>query len=366
MNSSSISSSAIPRPIKTLIVDDAPIMRKAIQQIVGKSDQIEVIGTAANGQECLHKIDELQPDVITLDIDMPVMNGITAVKNIMVRHQKPVVIISSLVRDGYFAFEALRLGVVDFIPKPSRTSGDEWESEENLVRLRVLLASGMQVTRMRRVRRHKLGQSHFNSNRTAPTAAVLMGTNLAGPNAIMHIITTLPRDFAGAVIAVQEIHPRILGPFCSYFNMISPLEVHPVADGCQLLAGRVYVGSTFTGIHVTRASGGGYVLRVSDSTSSPIDTLFESTARQFMENTCGVLMTGVGSDGAAGLRSIRMRGGLTIGQKQECCAYPNLVQHAADENVLDKVLPRRGIASQLQQWLHQRRVYRAIATSHNA
>jgi two-component system, chemotaxis family, protein-glutamate methylesterase/glutaminase len=348
---------AFPEPIKALIVDDAPIMRKAIQQIVGKSDQIQVIGTAANGQECLNKIVELQPDVITLDIDMPVMNGITALKNIMVRHQKPVVIISSLVRDGYFAFEALRLGVVDFIPKPSRTSGADWEKEENLVRMRVLLASGMQVKRMRRVRRRKLAQSHFNSSRSLPAAVVLMGTNLAGPNAIMHIITSLPRDFAGAVIAVQEIHPQILSPFCSYFNSISPLEVHPVSDGCRLLAGRVYVGSSFTGINVVTAPGGGYALRVSDSPVSPIDTLFESAAHSFKDNSCGVLMTGVGSDGTEGLRKIKARGGFTIGQKQECCAYPNLVQHAFDENVLDKVLPRRGIVTQLQEWMRQRRVH---------
>ncbi len=340
--------------IKALIVDDAPIMRKAIQQIVGKSGQIEVVGTAANGQECLHKIDELQPDVITLDIDMPVMNGITALKNIMVRHQKPVVIISSLVRDGYFAFEALRLGVVDFIPKPSRTSGEDWEREENLVRMRVLLASGMQVKRMRRVRRRKLAQSQQNSKRGVPMAAVLMGTNLAGPNAIMHIITNLPRDFPGAVIAIQEIHPQILGPFCTYFNAISPLEVHPVSDGCRLLAGRVYVGSTFTGIQIDPFPGGGYVLRVSDSAISPIDTLFESAAHHFKENSCGVLMTGVGSDGAEGLRKIKSRGGLTIGQKQECCAYPNLVQNAFDENVLDKLLPRKGIAHQLHHWVQER------------
>lgn len=345
-----------PGSIKALIVDDAPIMRKAIEKILGRSDQIEVVGMAANGQECLTKIEELEPDVITLDIDMPVMNGITAVKNIMVRHQKPVVIISSLVRDGYFAFEALRLGVVDFIPKPARTSAEDWEREENLVRMRVLLASGMQVKRMRRVRRRKLPHAQFNSNRSAPAAAVLMGTNLAGPNAIMHIITSLPRDFAGAVIAVQEIHPQILGPFCNYFNAISPLEVQPVADGCRLLAGRVYVGSTFTGINVVSGPNGGYTLRVSESPVSPIDTLFESAAHSFKENSCGVLMTGVGNDGAEGLRAIRMRGGYTIGQKQECCAYPNLVQHASDENVLDKVLPRRGIVKQLQHWVRERRV----------
>jgi chemotaxis response regulator CheB len=108
---------------------------------------------------------------------------------------------------------------------------------------------------------------------------------------------------------------------------------------------------------VVTAPGGGYVLRVSDSPVSPIDTLFESAAHSFKDNSCGVLMTGVGSDGTEGLRKIKARGGFTIGQKQECCAYPNLVQHAFDENVLDKVLPRRGIVTQLQEWMRQRRVH---------
>src|SRR5512139_1696456 len=142
-----------PPLVKTLVVDDAPMMRKVIQQILAKDEQINVVGTATNGQECLERILELRPDVVTLDIDMPVMNGLTAIKNIMVRYQIPIVIISSLIQDGYFAFEALRLGVVDFVPKPSRVGGESWADEEALVRTRVKVASGMQVHRMRRVRR---------------------------------------------------------------------------------------------------------------------------------------------------------------------------------------------------------------------
>ena len=139
-------------PIKTLIVDDAPFMRKTMQRILSHGDLIEVAGTASNGQECLRKVAEQRPDVITLDIDMPVMNGISAVKNIMVRYQIPIVIISSLVHDGFFAFEAFRLGVMDFIPKPSKIGEMKGVDEEELIRKRVLTAAGMEVQRMRRVR----------------------------------------------------------------------------------------------------------------------------------------------------------------------------------------------------------------------
>ncbi len=237
-------------PVRTLIVDDAPFMRKALRGILGNSDMIEVVGTASNGQECLSKVAEQKPDVITLDIDMPVMNGISAVKNIMVCYQVPIVVISSLVQDGYFAFEALRLGVMDFVPKPSKVGGMAWIDEEELIRKRVVTAASMQVHRMRRVRCRRQSVSVPSTSRTRPNGAVVMGTTLAGPNTIMHLVTALPTNFKSVIIALQEIHPRILVPFCSYFNQISPIEVVPVTSTCPLFPGKVYIGSTFSALSV--------------------------------------------------------------------------------------------------------------------
>lgn len=339
--------------IKTLIVDDAPLMRRAIQHILKKQDNIEIVGTATNGRECLEKIPLVKPDVVTLDIDMPVMNGITTVKNIMVRHQIPIVIISSLVQDGYFAFESLRLGVVDFIPKPSRVGGDNWAEEESLVRMRVKVASGMQVNRMRRVRRQKKPKKPSLSSSWSTPPVVVMGTNLAGPNTIMHIVTQLPLDFPGTVVAIQEIHPRILVPFCEYFNEISPLEVVPIQGPCRLNPGRIYVGSTASGIHIHHSKGNPSTLSVKtgEATRSPIDTLFQSAAHHGGKNVCGILLTGIGTDGANGLNAIRSQGGLTIAQLQDCCVYPNLVEHAIEQNVVDLVMSNAGIANRLQSWV---------------
>jgi two-component system, chemotaxis family, protein-glutamate methylesterase/glutaminase len=339
--------------VKTLVVDDAPMMRKVIQQILTKDDEIEVVGTAANGQECLEKILELQPDVVTLDIDMPVMNGLTTIKNIMVRYQIPIVIISSLVQDGYFAFEALRLGVMDFVPKPSRVATESWADEEELVRMRVRLAATMQVNRMRRVRRRKKTITPNATYQTLPSALVVMGTTLAGPNTIMHVVTQLSPDFPGAIIALQEIHPRVLIPFCACFNDISPLEVIPVTGPCPLRPGKVYMASTFKGLRLVRTEAGDeLLLDVTDPDQMPINQLFSIAAESFGQNTCGVLLTGVGMDGAQGLGLIKAGGGLTIAQEQDCCVYPNLVENALRQDVVDVVMTNHGIAHRLESWLH--------------
>ncbi|MFP5213025.1 MAG: chemotaxis protein CheB [Acidobacteriota bacterium] len=345
--------------VRVLIVDDAPLMRKAISRILSEREDIEVVGMAANGMECLQMIEELAPDVVTLDIDMPVMNGITTVKNIMVRHHIPTVIVSSMVQDGYFAFEALRLGVMDFLPKPSKTMGGDWASEEEILCRRVRLAASMQINRMRRVRRKAFSPTHSDSalpahgGPSAPSSLVLMGTTLAGPNSIMHVVTQLSSGITGSVVALQEIHPRILPPFCEHFNRMSPLEVVPVTESCALAPGKVYMCSTFSDVAIvpSEEKPGEFMLSVNEATHHPIDLLFQSAAHSFGDRACGVILTGIGRDGSEGLRAIREAGGLTVAQKQECCVYPNIVENAIQADVVEMVLPLGEIPRHLRSWL---------------
>jgi two-component system chemotaxis response regulator CheB len=303
----------------------------------------------ANGRECLEVIPWLCPDVITLDLDMPVMNGITTIKNIMIQHQIPIVVVSSLIQDGYFAFEVLRLGVMDFVPKPSRIAGHNRAEEEELIRMRVLAASGMEVNRMRRLKRVSRGDGFRGNAERLPRVLAAIGTTLAGPNTVMRIITQLSPGFPGSIIALQELHPKILEPFCSHLNRISPLEVIPVTRPCALEPGKVYMCSTSLGVQLSRSPHEPEAIMVdtADSSTSPIDQLFESVARCFHQSSCGVLLTGVGEDGARGLGIIKEKGGLTIVQKQECCIYPNLVDHALKEGVVDLIIPDCQMADQL-------------------
>jgi len=343
------------RPVRTLVVDDAPLMRRAIPEILNKYPEIEVVGTAANGQECLAKILELSPHVVTLDIDMPVMNGITTIKNIMVRHQIPIVIISSMIQDGYFAFEALRLGVVDFVPKPSGASSADIVHEEELICKRVRAASEMHVQCVRRVRLRKKPTMPSTSQSSTPSAVVAVGTTLAGPNTIMHILSHLEDHFSGAIVCLQEIHPKILASFSSRFSEITALEVVPVISTCPLRPGTVYMASTSTGVRIEALPGdpSEFVLQLAEA-DSPIDKLFQSAAVHFGENSCGVLLSGVGTDGAEGLRKIKEHGGLTLAQQQDCCVYPNLVQHAVEQEVVDNVLPESAISNCLDTWIKSR------------
>jgi len=343
-------------PVRTLVVDDAPLMRKVIPQILSKHPEIEVVGTAANGRECLTKILDLRPDVVTLDMDMPVMNGITTIKNIMVRYQIPIVIVSSLIQDGYFAFEALRLGVVDFVPKPSGSSDGALEFDEELIRQRVHAASSMHVQCVRRVRRKKRKTVSNSLDESASPPVVVIGTTLAGPNSIMHILSRLGSNFPGTVICLQEIHPRILAPFCSCFHEITPLEVLPVTQACPLRPGVVYIASTATGARIGPSPEEPHELSVyvAEPTDSPIDRLFESAADHFRDNTCGVLLSGLGTSGVEGMRKIKETGGLTICKHQEGCVYPSLVANAIEQGVVDVVLTEHGIANRLESWVKEK------------
>lgn len=347
-----INSNACARPIRTLVVDDAPLMRRVIPQILSKHPEIEVVGTAANGQECLSKIPELKPNVVTLDIDMPVMNGITTIKNIMVRYQVPIVIVSSLVEDGYFAFEALRLGVVDFVPKPSGIGGSDVNLDEELIRRRVHAASSMRVQCVRRVRRKRKEGSLPAQAEAAPPSVIVIGTTLAGPNTIMHILSHLDTGFPGAIIGLQEIHPQILSPFCSCFREITPLDVVPVTGPSRLRPGSVYLASTASGICIEPSpeAPNEWSVTVTESNGSPIDQLFESAARHFKSKACGVLLSGLGTFGVEGMRKIKEEGGLTLARQQEGCAYPNLVENAVEQGVVDVVLTEHGIADRLESW----------------
>jgi two-component system chemotaxis response regulator CheB len=343
----------VSAPVRTIVVDDSPLMRNAIRKALGTSDRIEVVATASNGLECLDKIAEYKPDVITLDIDMPVMNGISTVKNIMVRHQIPILIISSLVQDGFFAFEALRLGVMDFFPKPAKFNGTNGMEEEELLRRRVITAAGMRVRSVRRVRLKSRSPVIKSNSQGQPSSAVVMGTTLAGPNTVMHLVTQMPANFDGTIIVIQEIHPKVLVPFCSYFNNISPLEIVPVTSAQPLLPGRVYIGSTFGGLSVEESvdDSGNLEIRPTENGQLPINQLFSSVTRHFQRRTCGVLLTGIGIDGAEGIAEIKANGGLTIAQETKYCPYPDLVENVLERGTVDAVLSTRGIISRLKSWV---------------
>lgn len=338
--------------IKVLIVDDAAFMRKAIRDVLGRDPQIEVVGTARNGLEGLEAIQQLRPDVITLDIDMPVMDGLTGIRHIMIQSPVPIVVLSSLFTDGAITFDALRLGVVDFIPKPSGAVSTDIERSQRQLIDRIKLASSVNLANIRRVR---LMNWDINERLSARYGyqqldyLLTLGTTLSGPNTVIRLLSNLPPRLPAAVVVVQEISPKIINAFAEQFDASVPWHVRVAEDGMPIEQGTCYISSYEKPFRVQTTPDGTPCLKQTGDARAPLDQLFSSAADIFHQNTIGVLLTGIGADGARGFAHIREAEGVTLAQDTQCCVYPNLthnaIQHGTVDIVLDELKLPQAIAS---------------------
>ena len=328
------------RKIKVLIVDDASFMRKAIFKMLEGDSQIEVVGTANNGQEGLEQIHKLKPDVVTLDIDMPIMDGITSIRHIMIKSPVPVVVLSSMFSDGAITFDALRLGVVDFIPKPSgAVSTDIDRSRQHLID-RIKLASEVNLGNIRRVRlpQWNTDQDPADYDYQPMDYLLAVGTTLSGPNTIIRLLANLPPNLPTAVVVVVEMAAKVLEAFVERFNMLVPWEVVVAKDGMPLKPGTCYISSCLESIRVRELADGTICLQKMENSSEPLNQLFMSAADVFQRNTIGVLLTGIGTDGADGFSHIRELNGVTMAQDTKSCVFPNLTDNAIKRGTVSNIL----------------------------
>lgn len=328
------------KPISVVVVDDAAFMRRAVSDILASDRQIRVVDTARNGKDALERVKSLRPDVITLDIDMPIMDGLTAIRHLMIESPVPIVVLSSLFSDGAITFDALRLGVVDFVPKPSGAVSEDIERSRRQIVDRVKIATAVKMENIRRVRLPRWNMKQQLNERYGFQPLdylVAVGTSLGGPNTVIRLLTRLSPGLPAAMVAVQEISPRILGSFARKFDESVPWRVEAAVDGAALEQGTCYMASNQQSVRVEAGNGGPPTLRVGDRIERPLDDLFASAARCFHRHAVGVLLTGLGDDGAEGLRKIRAASGVTIAQDAECCVYPNLTHHAIQSGVVDFV-----------------------------
>lgn len=326
--------------INVLIVDDALFMRKAITEILGTDGTLNIVGTASDGLDGLEKIKALQPDVITLDIDMPRMDGLAAIRHIMIESPVPIVVLSSLFSDGAVTFEALRLGVVDFVPKPSGTITEDMDRSRRQIIDRVKIASAVNFENIRRVR---MRSGDYNEKLSVRYGfhpldyLITLGTSLSGPNTVIRLLTRLSPTLPAALVVVQEIAPQILPAFVKRFNDHVPWNIVAAQDGLVMEQGTCYICSNEQALRVGRDEDGQPVLNVSEKVDNPLNLMFSSAAEVFKNNTIGVLLTGVGSDGAEGFSAIKESNGVTIAQDTQCCVYPNLTQHAIEMGAVTSV-----------------------------
>ena len=354
---------------KVLVVDDSALMRKLLGQIFAREADFEV-QFARNGLEALDLVESFSPDVVTLDIHMPQMDGLACLDRIMVEHPCPVVMVSSLTAEGADAtFEALRLGAVDFVAKPEGAISlhiDELRAE--LV-AKVRAAAGARIKSSARLKdrvRHRIGAdamavrraSRSRSVQDAPARAtgeglVLVGTSTGGPPALEALLTPLPADFPWPIVVAQHMPATFTGALARRLDGLCALTVVEVLRTVQLQPGCVYIAQGDADIVVTRRPSGLAVLPLRADADYPWHPSTDRLVKSAMDHVSpsqivGVLMTGMGNDGAPAMARLHAEGGRTIAEAEETAVVWGMPGELVAENGADWVLPLPEIAGWLR------------------
>lgn len=390
--------------IRVLVTDDSAFMRKVITDILHSDPDIEVVDRAKNGLECLEKVKQLHPDVVTLDIEMPVMNGLDALERLMNEHPVPVVMLSSLTREGAEAtIHALELGAVDFVTKPSGPiSLDLHKVAERLIE-RVKAAAQVNG-RLRRPQgrpgttfpmrsplfkqktawtlpaqpgtgtpgRTASGTSHpgtADSRVTPPASAiprrasavsklVVLGTSTGGPKALQTVLTALPSDFPAPILIVQHMPAGFTKSLAQRLDSLCAIHVTEATDGEWIQPGTAYIAPGGFHLEVVQVSGGGLKTRLQQEEPRgghrpSVDVLFESASRLTNVDKWAIIMTGMGNDGTKGLGRMREAGRvISIVEDESTCVVFGMPRAAIQAGLADNIVPLDRIAETLCKLLH--------------
>ncbi|MBI5039710.1 MAG: chemotaxis response regulator protein-glutamate methylesterase [Gammaproteobacteria bacterium] len=349
--------------VRVLVVDDSGFFRRRIVEILDADDHITVVGTAANGREAIQKVMELKPDVVTMDIEMPVMDGITAVKRIMKLQPTPVLMFSSLSYEGAQAtLDALDAGALDFLPKRFDEFSQDREEAKRILRARV-----------RQIGARGLGPkptvtTTATGTRTATPAAasarrpvaaarrgdfrlVTIGSSTGGPVALQQVLTQLPATFPLPILLIQHMPSTFTPAFAQRLNQQCQIRVKEAEDGEMIEKGTAYLapGGRQMGL-VDR--GGKVLVRIYDGDASlhykpSVDLAFASAAEVFPGKVLSIVMTGMGADGREGARALKKGGATVWAQDEATCVIFGMPGAVVEANLADQVLPLGDIGREL-------------------
>jgi two-component system chemotaxis response regulator CheB len=345
--------------INVLVVDDSAFMRRAITKMLESEPDIRVVATARTGEEAISKSQQTKPDVITMDVEMPGMGGLEAVRQIVSTQSVPIIMVSSLTREGAeTTFRALDMGAVDFIAKPDSAYANITDVARDLVtKIRTFARRGAHPLSAQTVTERAQPPSGARSSITSRvTNCVAIGTSTGGPVALAHVIPRLPADFPTPIVIVQHMPVGFTRPLAERLNSLSQLRVVEAADGMLLKAGMALVVPSGKQIALRRSLGNVEVRLVPDDSKSlhvpSVDALATEVAEIFGAGAVGVIMTGMGQDGIKGLRDLKNRGGYVVGQDEETCVVYGMPRAAAKAGLVDRVVPLDHIAPVLCDLAH--------------
>ena len=340
--------------IRVLVVDDSALMRKLIPQIIERHPSISVVGTAMDGTFALRKIAELKPHVVTLDLEMPRMDGMETLREIMRTHKVPVIVVSSHSTQGATStFKALSLGAFDFVAKPKDVLSAHMDDigSELISKIKAAAGTKRQTVAPEMEFVPAKVKKQVIERRSLPSKIVAIGISTGGPNALQYMLSQLPADFPNAIVVVQHMPEGFTELFARRLDECCSVDVKEAQSGDALLAGRVLVCPGNRHMKVRRSPGGDVVVlcdeeRVNGHRPS-VDVLFRSVAQEFRRDSIGVIMTGMGEDGAEGLGAIKQVGGLTIAQNEESCVVYGMPRAAIERGYAARVVPLDALANTL-------------------
>ena len=335
--------------IKVLVVDDSKLIQAVVTEMINEAPDMEVVGEAADPFEAREKIKELSPDVITLDVEMPKMDGITFLKNLMRLRPMPVVMLSTLTAEGApVTLEALEVGAVDFLEKPRLNVTAELPKYASQLHEKIRAAASAKVTKYDpdakkpTDRQHALARNWDNLNFQL-NKIVAIGASTGGTEAIKEVITKLPKHFPPIVIT-QHIPPVFSTTFAKRLDNSSAMTVYEAEDGQKVEQGCVYLAPGDDHMRLVKKGSHFYCeLEKSEPVNRhrpAVDVMFDSLSELHAKNCIGVLLTGMGADGAAGLKRFKDNGAaMTIAQNEETCVVYGMPKAAVDMGAAEKILP---------------------------
>ena len=340
--------------IRVLVVDDSALMRKLIPQVLQRDPSIEVVGTAMDGEVGLRKLEELRPHVVTLDLDMPRMDGLEMLRQITRKHRVPVILVSAQTERGAsVTLKALALGAFDFVTKPREAASGRLDQIAAELALKIKVAAGSGAPKMIiTVPPTKQKEQRRTSMPNWPSRIVAIGISTGGPNALQYLFSQLPPDFPGCILVVQHMPEGFTEMFARRLDECSAIEVKEAQSGDLLLAGRALICPGNRHLKVRRMEHGNVAILVDQPRVNghrpSANVLFHSVAQEFGSNAIGVLMTGMGDDGAEGLGAIQAAGGMTIAQSPDTCIVDSMPRSAIERGFAGRVVSLSSLSSYLQ------------------
>jgi two-component system, chemotaxis family, protein-glutamate methylesterase/glutaminase len=338
---------------RILIVDDSSFMRMAIRGILLKEPTVEVVGTANDGMEGVEKALALKPDIITMDVEMPRMDGIAALKQIMAKSPTKVIMVSTLTNEGAKAtFEALDAGAIDYIPKNVTDSSDAQNIFKDELLKKIREASKSKFLRAA----PSVGQVSHPAAAPAVTKSatgihnkrinyVGIGASTGGPVALQEVISRIPMNFPYGIVVAIHMPKAFTGPYADRLNAKCSITVKEAVDGEQIRPGTILVAPGGMHTQVVR-SGGGLIIKTSPTTAFPqyvyipsVDLMISSMAEVTSGAMLGVVLTGMGNDGFKGMQLLKQKGGVTIAQDEATSTIYGMPKACVEGGVADAVLP---------------------------